>query len=143
MGLVVCPHCNSHRFVPTKVPKEVIVVMKCPVCRELSVIYGGKIVALNRKLLARGDLGAIKEHLAQVIGEFIHSDLFSMLQQSVSGNEEENLFDTENDEPVFDMGDGEDVDFNPAPITQQELDRFAKIELKCLDDPAYFKKHFG
>ena len=76
MDLVVCPHCKAHRIVTIKVPKDVVVVMPCPSCHELIVLFRNRIIALSRRILERGTQEERKAHLADVIGEFLDEGLF-------------------------------------------------------------------
>ena len=138
MDMVICPHCKTHRIVTSRVPKDVIVVMPCPACHELAVVFRSKVIALSRRILERGSFDERKNHLAQVIAEFLEAGMLPFQQE----------------------GDDEDIPLGrfegsgrrrraakkavqPDPISDEEVDRFSRIELKRLDNPAYFRRHFG
>ena len=131
MDRVVCPHCKSHRMVATKVPREVVAVMPCPACNELAVLYRGKVIGINRRIIEQGSKIERTEHLAEVIAEFLEAGLPSFM--------------TDHDEPG-ESSETEAAEHRPEPvmpISDQEFEKFVRIDLKCLDNGAYFKRHFG
>ena len=140
MSLVLCPHCKAHRIAASKVPKEVVVVMPCPKCRELVILFRQKAIALDRNVIENGSAEERKAHLADVISEFIEPGMFDMqaLDPDVASTLQEGA-EAQLDGLDLDSG-GERAD---QPISQVEMDRFVKIDLKRIDDPAYFRKHFG
>ncbi len=135
MDFVVCPHCQAQRSVGTSVPKEVVVVMPCPSCKEWAVVYRNKVVALKREVLTRGSRKARILHLAEVLAEFLDS---GVLPTAGLDPELRAAFGESADE---DYGDdyGEEVE----PISDHEFEKFTKIDLKCLDNASYFRRHFG
>ncbi len=127
---VVCPHCKAHRLVGTKVPKDVVVVMPCPSCGELVVMFRRKIAALNRHVLDHGTKEQKTTHLATIIAEFIEPGMFRLPQFLKPGtNDAADEADA--------AGDG------MPPITDTEVAEFSRVQLQRLDDPIYFKKYFG
>ena len=144
MNLVVCPHCNSHRIVTAKVPKDVVMVMPCPSCGELVVLFREKVIALNRTLLEEGSQEERKAHLAGVISEFLDPSLFKFTSlPSVEIQETpkaESLDFTPDALPV-----AKSVPEEPkwsTPISDREFERFTKFQLKRLDNVKYFRRHF-
>lgn len=160
MKVVSCPHCGSQRIVIAKVPKDVVVVQPCPVCHEFVVLFRRKVIALNRAILEKGTFDERKAHIAEIIAEFLEPDLFA----SESGEEAASPFDGlfrqmaeaedgapgdagdeaagEADEAAED-GAFDDDEEDEEGISEEEVDRFVRVELKKLDDPRYFRKHFG
>lgn len=142
MRKIVCPHCNAARALSNRVPRDVVAVMPCPKCHELAVYYRGHGIALNRHALFEGTKEERRDHLADVIGQFLDAgglptsgfDLEGLLAGDASDRVPEAEAPDEQD-PF----DGEDM----GAITQQEVDKFTRIDLKCIDNPAYFRKHFG
>lgn len=136
MNMAMCPHCKARQIVTARVPKDVVVVMPCPACGEWVVLFRDKIIGISRKILEKGSNDERKAHLADVIGEFLDAGVFA--KESEYFHEEES-------------GVSRRPRQRPArrrprankPITQEELDRFVKIELRRLDNAEYFKKHFG
>ncbi|MDQ1257475.1 MAG: hypothetical protein QG656_2080 [Candidatus Hydrogenedentes bacterium] len=138
MKLVICPHCKTHRIVTARIPKDVVVVIPCPACHELVVLFRNKVVALSRKILEQGSREQRTTHIADIIEQFIEPGLFD--------------FDGANapqpGEPGFEAPPETDAEIPELaefvePITEQEMERFIQFELKRIDDPAYFKKYFG
>ena len=132
MGMVVCPHCKSHRIVTSKIPKDVVVVMPCPNCHELSVLFRNKIVPLDRHIIESGTFKERKEHLAGVIAEFLETILSAAegepgkaASRGAAGEEKSAISDQD------DM------------ISQEEMERFVRIDLKHIDNSAYFRRHFS
>lgn len=126
--MLVCPHCTSHRMLAVHPPKDVVVVMPCPACHGLVVLFRDKVIALNREILERGTREQVIGHIADIIGEFLDAGVFPGFGDHASD-------DTPEYEPEPQMPS--------EPISKEEIDRFVKIELKCIDNPAYFKRHFG
>lgn len=139
MDLIVCPHCNSHRVVTQRFPKDVVVVMACPSCSELMIFFRKKVIALSRDVLKEGTMEEKTSHLAGVIAEFIDPDMFEggPLGDGIGPRE---IFSSE----LFDYGDSdEDGDKTEAKISERELEHFIKADLHRIDDSGYFRKHFG
>lgn len=130
MDRVVCPHCKSHRMVATQVPREVVAVMPCPACNELAVLYRGKVIGINRRIIEQGSKSERTEHLAEVIAEFLEAGLPSFMTDHEEGGESTEAAEASQEQP-------------PLPISDQEFEKFVRIDLKCLDNGAYFKRHFG
>lgn len=130
MDRVVCPHCKSHRMVATQVPREVVAVMPCPACNELAVLYRGKVIGINRRIIEQGSKSERTEHLAEVIAEFLEAGLPSFMTDHEEGGESTEAVEAPQEHPVM-------------PISDQEFEKFVRIDLKCLDNGAYFKRHFG
>jgi len=134
MDMVVCPHCKTHRIITSKVPKDVVAVMPCPSCQELAVLFREKVIPINRRILEDGSKDERTQHLAEVITEFLEAGILPFQEGSAN----------------FEMPTGEMEDFDSAdeelqslePISDKEAEKFARVDLKCLDDAAYFKRHF-
>lgn len=137
MDSVICPHCKAHRIVTAKIPKDVVIVVPCPACQELSVLFRNKVIPLNRHIIEHGSFEERKTHLASVIAEFLDEAFFPSPE-----NAEQPERKTPHPRPPRREPDLH-AERHDMPITQEELERFVKIELKCIDNPSYFKKHFG
>ncbi|MCH7959209.1 MAG: hypothetical protein IID08_03690 [Candidatus Hydrogenedentes bacterium] len=119
-------------------------VMPCPSCGELVVLFREKVIALNRTLLEKGSQEERKAHLAGVISEFLDPSLFKFTSlPSVEVQETpkaEHLDFTPDALPV-----AESVREEPkwsTPISDREFERFTKFQLKRLDNVEYFRRHF-
>ena len=152
MNTLLCPHCKSHRIVTSKVPRDVVAVMPCPACGELTVLFRDKVIALDRKVIEHGSSEERVTHLATVINEFLESGIIPFDEVHFEG-----AFDASSMPPprkraprirkrprprraMPDQPFGEP--FEPS-ISQEEMERFVNKELAQLDDPKYFKRHFG
>jgi len=127
-----CPHCQSEELKTSKVPKGVVAVMPCPSCSELVVFFQKKVIALDRAIIENGSKDERKHHLADIIAEFLDSGFLDTDWQSMFSGTSESLSLRE------DIKD-EEAD----GISQREVDSFTKIHLEQLDNPDYFRKHFG
>jgi len=153
MDVLICPHCGNHRIVHSKVPKDVVVVLPCPSCHELVVLYRNRVIALSREIIEHGTFDERKMHIASIIAEFLEAGIFPTTQSTESAEEpsedaeELELTDAEESERVI-RGHASEVPAHHveetiAPICQSEVDHFVKFDLIRIDDAAYFKKHFG
>ncbi len=139
-----CPHCGEAGFLVGKLPKEVVAIMACQHCDEISVVFRKKIIPLNKNILESGTFEERKEHLAEVIAQFLEAGLFTF-DASLSPNEEGEyeLPATQQPPRRRRRKPAKGSDAGGMPITDQEVDRFVRIDLKCIDNPTYFKRIFG
>lgn len=134
MKVVACPHCGNQGVITSKIPKDVVVVWPCPSCHGFVVLFRNKVIPINREILEHGTPEQRKSHIAEVVAEFLDANFFSSgaspfsmtpLDQAESG------------------GESDDTASETKPITQAEFERWVKFDLQKLDDPVYFRKHFG
>lgn len=137
MNVVQCPHCGSSRLVTSPVPKDVVVVLPCPDCHEYVVMYRNKVVALNRAILDQGTREERKAHIADIVEVFLPRGIFSEAVEEAAQDSDADDADDGYEDDQAEVGSIED------PITQDEFDEFVHIQLHKIDDPVYFKKHFG
>lgn len=145
MNKLVCPHCKAHRIATARVPKDVVVVMPCPGCGELNVLYRNHAIALDRHVLENGTFDERKSHLAHVIAEFLETGIFSASFEIIPGAGRE---EGEEEPPPFDLRRRKPRRIlrrrrNGKPITDEEFQAFKSHGLKQIDDPETFKKLFG
>ncbi|MCK5861023.1 MAG: hypothetical protein KAH38_00970 [Candidatus Hydrogenedentes bacterium] len=137
-----CPHCGEAGFSAKKLPREVVAIMSCQHCNELSVLFRKKIIPLDKHILESGSFDERKDHLATVIAQFLELGLLSFDPSNASSGG-----------VMFGLPQAsslkrrkrkkESVTQDDALISDQELDRFVRVDLKCIDNPTYFKKIFG
>ena len=138
-----CPHCGKDGFSVGKLPREVVAILSCQRCNELSVLFRKKIFPLNKQVLESGSFDERKEHLATVIAQFLEAGLLSFEPPSAPS-----------DGPLFEFPQSfqprrrhrkskRPVAAGDTLISDQELDRFVRVDLKCIDNPTYFKKILG
>ena len=143
MSEVTCPHCGKTRIMTTRIPRDVVVMLPCPECHELVVLFRGKAIPLNREVLRNGTKEERRNHIAEIVEECLPPELFS---------EVVNWDFTDAGLPIA-FGDRKvrrrrrgaapEEDGRDRPITDEEVARFRKFELHRLDEPRYFKKYFG
>ncbi len=136
MSFVVCPHCANRRIVASKVPKDVVVVLPCPACHELVVMFRHKVAALNREVLEHGTYDERKAHIAE-------PGMFPLASLDVSATRDESLSGEVDDDDELELPDEVGMSTPESLISQREIDRFVKIDLQRIDDEKYFKKHFS
>ena len=143
MSEVTCPHCGKTRIMTTRIPRDVVVMLPCPECHELVVLFRGKAIPLNREVLRNGTKEERRNHIAEIVEECLPPELFS---------EVVNWDFTDAGLPIA-FGDRKvrrrrrgappEEDGRDRPITDEEVARFRKFELHRIDEPRYFKKYFG
>ncbi|MDX9974125.1 MAG: hypothetical protein RBU21_14160 [FCB group bacterium] len=142
-----CPHCGSNRIGANRIPKDVVVVLPCPACHELVVIFRNKTAAANREVLENGTKEQRKAHIAEIVMEFLDSLVFRSFPMNLGGESGESieankdgdfLDDAELEEEVESIAKG-----LSSEITQREIDRFVKTDLQRIDDSSYFRKYFS
>lgn len=141
---VQCPHCGARGQIMIPAVGAVI-IGPCPQCSELVVVFCGHVLALDKGLMESGSLGERRDHLLSVLTEFLREWVNKLLSGETPTEEGE-------------MGDyyetpSEGSDGNPeasessktrdrAQISPSEFKRFTDVELKLLDNTAYFKSVF-
>ena len=99
---------------------------------------------MNRRIIESGTFDERKEHLADVIAQFLEAGLLSFDSKSAgSDGAAYELSDMLRARPRKRRPRKAKKDADERPITDQEMDRFVRIDLKCIDNPTYFKRIFG
>ncbi len=143
MSEVTCPHCGKTRIVTTRIPRDVVVMLPCPECHELVVLFRGKAIPLNREVLRNGTKEERRNHIAEIVEECLPPELFS---EVVNWDfTDAGLPIAFGDRKVRRRGRGAvpEEDGRDRPITDEDVARFRKFELHRIDEPRYFKKYFG
>ena len=145
MSVVSCPHCGKTRIATAKAPRDVVVMMPCPECHELVALFRGKVIGINRDILENGSKEDRKNHIAELIEEFLPPELLSgefdwSMPSGASFTPNKPRRRPRRKLPEFLQGsDCEDLE----NISDEEYERFLKFELDRIDEPRYFKKYFG
>lgn len=133
---LTCPHCQGCHLPTAQLPKEVVVVVPCPACSELAVMFRKKVVPIDRNLLQGGTRRQRILHIAEIITEFIDSGVVPEANNILLG-----------DNLPFLAGGGDippgKVTSAPNLISDEEFAQFRANELRALDNPASFRKIFG
>lgn len=141
---VQCPHCGARGQIMIP-PVGAIIVGPCPQCRELVVVFCGYVLSLDKERMESGSLAEQRDHLLSVLTEFLQDQVTKLLSGETPMEEGE-------------MGDyyetpSESSEGNPeasesskprdgGQISQSEFERFTEVDLKLLDNTAYFKSVF-
>lgn len=123
---ISCPHCGEQHVISTKVPRDIVVIQPCSHCSEFVVLFRGHAVGIKRGILEEGTRSEKAKHLAEVFAQFIDKGALDGILLGANPS-------------AADEGDEQEA----GPISDEELDQFLRIELQRLDDPAYFRRHFG
>jgi len=118
-------------------PKDVVVVVPCPKCHELVVLFRKRVIPLSRRIIEQGTFEERKTHLATVIAEFLEAGMLPTDSTHCSTDLESFLETGSTDEL-----DPFDLDGPTSEISDQEMEKFVRIDLKCIDNEAYFNRHF-
>ena len=139
---VECPHCGAKGRIMVP-PVGAIIIGPCPQCQELVVVFCGQVLPLEKEVMSEGSLEERREHLMAVLTEFLNDRLTKMLSydsaSDVSAIDEAGDADGGPSEGLVSRDSNRG---NSSPITQGELKRFADVDLKLLDNSAYFKSVF-
>lgn len=138
MKSLPCPHCGNDKIRTARIPKDVVVVVPCPSCSEWVVLFRNKAVAVSRQIIQEGSFAEKKEHIAGVIAEFIHPDMFNP-HFGQSPPEGFGFAPSDFEDPFEPVQEDTSQDL----ISQKEVDRFLRVDLQRIDEPGYFKRHFG
>jgi len=116
--------------------------MPCPNCRELVVLFRNKAIALSRRILENGTFEQRKDHIAEIITEFLDP---GMLGLPTSGSDSGFELDEGAESVAEELDDifGGDSTAAKGPISEKELEEFVRLDLNRIDEPNYFKKYFG
>lgn len=146
---VQCPHCGAQGQIMVP-PIGSIIIGPCPQCKELVAVFCGQVLALDKFIMESGSVEERQEHLVGILTDFLHERIGRMLSDE-SGSENDDFVTDELmgefTEESFDEEEGvpapiQDSNKEKAPISQSEFDRFTDVDLKLLDNKAYFKSVF-
>ncbi len=126
-------------------PVGAIIIGPCPQCTELVVVFCGHVLALDNETMENGSTDDRREHILGVLMEFLQDRISRLLSDDVElleGERGEEVAETDDayasGNPSFD----ENRQAGKSPISQTELERFTDVDLKLLDNRAYFKSVF-
>lgn len=128
-----CPHCSERAIPVARIGGNVVAIMHCPCKEELLLFYRDKVIPLKRSILESGTFEERKEHLGTIA-----ANIFEMGMSAAQNGDFGDIL------PSLALPDGAREQGNGKPhITPEEFDKFVRIDLKCLDNAAYFRRHFG
>jgi len=126
-------------------PVGAIIIGPCPQCNELVVVFCGHVLALDKEIMENGSTDDRRDHLLSVLTEFLQDRIAKLLSDDV-----EMLDGQLGEEGIEDYGasgagnvsSGDEPAGKESPISQTEFERFTDVDLKLLDNGAYFKSVF-
>lgn len=141
---LMCPHCQGHHLPASELPREVVIVVPCPGCNELAVLFREMVVPVDKALLQSGTRRQRILHIAEIITEFIDSGVLPEAEAVLLSedlpflSEQEHCEEHEDEaEPSY-CGEG-----GSNLISDAEFEQFQKVELRAIDNAASFRQIFG
>ncbi len=152
---VQCPHCGARGQIMMP-PVGAIIIGPCPQCSELVVVFCGHVLPLDKQIMESGALEERREHLLSVLMEFLQDRIGKLMSEEAeaaeseeSSSEDETFATAEERQSAVPSGgapasltDESKRARELTPISKTEMERFATIDLKLLDNKAYFKSVF-
>ncbi len=135
---VSCPHCGHDHTLGSDVPNDVVVVMPCPECQNLIVLFRHRAIALDREILEGGSFEERRDHIAEILMKnraAIADGIAELLESGIPWRGAEAHAETSADSEEEDRDD-------QGPITEGELDQFVQGDLNQIDDAGYFRRTF-
>jgi len=150
---VQCPHCGAQGQIMVP-PVGAVIIGPCPECKELVVVFCGQVLALDKATMESGSIEERREHLLGVLHEFLEERIVKILDEdslTASIEDDDEAYDqleyseAFTETPEHEMGEAEEdtAKESSAPISQVEMERFMDVDLKLLDNKAYFRSVFG
>jgi len=128
---LICPHYQQHPLPTGELPKEVVIVVPCPGCGELAVMFREQVVPVDRTLLRNGTRRKRILHIAEIITEFVDSGVIPEANSILLGEELPFLSTDDSDAPRMNL------------ISDEEFNQFQNVDLRAIDNAASFRKIFG
>jgi hypothetical protein len=125
-----------------------IIIGPCPQCKELVAVFCGQVLALDKAIMESGSLDERRDHVVGVLTEFLHDRVHKLMedQELLEAHALDEGDGAEMEAEEHAMGDAAISPSEPSAaaeeISQNELDRFVQVDLKLLDNNAYFKSVF-
>ena len=147
---VKCPHCGAQGQIMLP-PLGAIIIGPCPECEGMVVVFCGRVLPLDKEIMLNGGLEEKRDHLMEVLNEFLKDRIERLFEQAASAPEtaldeaEEGLASPDSADPHATAPDGRRAPFGKniiVPITDDEVQNFVDIDLKLLDNKDYFKAVF-
>lgn len=140
---VQCPHCGAKGQIMVP-PIGAMIIGPCPQCKEMVVVFCGQVLALDKDIMQGGELDDRREHLMSVLTEFLRDRVGKLLSDHVPAEDE----DAEEEDSSVLASDDSGIEQEasagdrPGPISEAEMQRFTAVDLKLLDNDAYFRSVF-
>jgi len=142
---VKCPHCNAHGQIMLP-PVGTIIIGPCPECQGLVVVFCGHVLPLDKDIMAQGTIHEKREHLVAALTKFIRERVELMIADEGASDDTPSqgfVPQSESREHESVPPETKPVRVTHAPISDEEVRSFSKIELNLLDNSDYFKTIFN
>ena len=137
---VECPHCHAQGRIVTP-PLGSIIVGPCPECAGKVVVFCGKVLPLDERIMSSGTVEEKQEHLLEVLGVFIQGRIESLFSDRPESDGSRHFGVLGEDEEPAEAPHPPSV-AGAAPIGEDELTQFIRNDLHKIDDPDYFRSIF-
>ena len=139
---VQCPHCGARGQIMLP-PVGAIIIGPCPQCNELVVVFCGHVLPLEKQIMENAPIEERREHLLKVLTDFLRERIERLMTVEAEESGEEYSDDEGDADQTASAQDADTAQKERrVPISESELERFAKIDLKLLDNKAYFRSVF-
>lgn len=144
---VQCPHCGARGQIMMP-PVGAIIIGPCPQCNELVVVFCGHVLPLEKQIMETAGIEERREHLLHVLTEFLQERIGKLMtEESEADSEGYETADEDSESATPEASVEAETPKTPkpeptTPISESEVERFASIDLKLLDNKAYFKSVF-
>ena len=149
---VQCPHCGARGQIMLP-PLGSIIVGPCPECHNMVMIFSGRVMKLDNRIMTEGDRSDKHEHLMAVLNTFLRDRVNKLLDNEEAESKTAPEDDAEVTHQVVNASPETEGPVVPplgkkaepitgGPITPSEMDTFLNVELRLLDNKEYFKTVF-
>lgn len=139
---VTCPHCAARGQIMLP-PLGAIIIGPCPECSGMVAVFCGQVLPLDNAIMTGGTGAEKRDHVGLVLGNFVQERV-ARLFSGDSAQPESNPAAEYAEATDFEATphDGDPRPTSSALITTEEVDSFVNVDLRLLDNPAYFKAIF-
>lgn len=137
---VQCPHCGAQGQILLP-PVGSIIIGPCPECKELVAVFCGQVLPLDKHIMENADVDEKRSHLLEVLTDFLEDRVGKLMTDDGAIPEDYEEYDG----PEPDSEEPERLASKQVAkeISQGEVDQFLDVDLKLLDNQAYFKSVFN
>lgn len=137
---VQCPHCGAQGQILLP-PVGSIIIGPCPECKELVAVFCGQVLPLDKHIMENADVDEKRSHLLEVLTDFLEDRVGKLMTDDGAIPEDYEEYDgPEPDSEEPELPASKQV---AKEISQGEVDQFLDVDLKLLDNQAYFKSVFN
>ena len=145
---VTCPHCAAQGQIMVP-PPGAIIIGPCPECQGMVAVFCGRVLALDKAVMTEGTAQEKRNHVNAVLGNFLRDRVDRLFSDSGQSDGQSSApLETPARDPEPPVSPHEQktppvTHRNGSVITSEELESFRAIDLRLLDNSAYFKAIFN